>query len=167
MKAMYISGPVSGRAREEAAEHFEANARRIRAAARENGMGMAIVSPLRICRPSVSWDIAMRQCIGELIHCDGIAMLQGWQHSRGAKIELALAHSIHIPVVYVEPPAGPMDLSELFITAPETLRYYNARLAKLREEGVEESLAEERAASELANRYLDPYGFEYRKIREE
>ena len=58
-------------------------------------------------------------------------------------------------------------MNELFISAPETLRYFNARLARLQREGTEESVAEERAAAELANRYLDPYGFEYIEIREE
>jgi hypothetical protein len=101
-----------------------------------------------------------------MAYCDGIALLQGWQKSRGAEIDLGLAKTLHIPVVYVEPPVDCCNLSELFIAAPESLRYYNARLARFHLEGFEESAADERATAELANRYLDPYGFEYISITE-
>jgi len=69
-----------------------------------------------------------------------------------------------MPVIFVEQPVDYIALNELFIAAPETLRYYNARLAKFHKEGMEESLAENRAVLELTNRYLDPYGFEYIEI---
>jgi len=167
MKYIYISGPVSGRKWVNACYQFHANERRIRAAARESKIEIGIYSPVNFCLPSFSWQTAMRACVRELCQCHGIAMLQGWQKSKGAAIELKLAQELHIPVVYIEPPAGFMDINELFIAAPETLRYYNARLSQFHREGVEESLAENRAAVELANRYLDPYGFEYIEISEE
>jgi len=167
IKDIYVCGPVTGRPWIEAAEHFDANERRIIATVFENKMKIATRNPTSFCRPDVEWPGAMRRCVKELLDCDGIALLQRWQFSRGAKLELSLAQDCKIPVVYIEPPAGPRDLSEVFIAAPETLRYYNARLARFRQEGVEESIAEERAAAELANRYLDPYGFEYIDSREE
>jgi len=167
IKEIYVCGPVTGRPWIEAAEHFDMNERRIRAAAFENELKIETRNPTSFCHPAVDWNMAMRRCVKELLDCDGIALLQGWQHSRGAKLELSLAQNCKIPVVYIEPPAGPRDLTEVFIASPETLRYYNARLARFRQEGVEESPAEERAAAELANRYLDPYGFEYIDSREE
>ena len=167
IKEIYVCGPVTGRPWIEAAEHFDANERRIIVAAFENKIKIAARNPTSFCQPDLEWHRAIRRCVRELLDCNGIALLQGWQFSRGAKLELVLAQSLQIPVVYIEPPAGPRDLSEVFIAAPETLRYYNARLARFRQEGVEESIAEERAAAELANRYLDPYGFEYIDSREE
>jgi hypothetical protein len=167
MKDIYVCGPVTGRPWIEAAEHFDANERRIIATAFENKIKIAVSNPTSFCQPDLEWHRAIRRCTKELLDCHGIALLQGWQFSRGAKLELSLAQNLKIPVVYIEPPAAPGDLTKIFIAAPETLRYYNARLAQFQKEGVEESLAEERAAVELANRYLDPYGFEYIDSREE
>ena len=167
IKEIYVCGPVTGRPWIEVAEHFDANERRIIVAAFENKIKIAARNPTSFCQPDLEWHRAIRRCVRELLDCNGIALLQGWQFSRGAKLELSLAQSLKIPVVYIEPPAGPEDLAEVFIAAPETIRYYNARQSQLRQEGVEESLAEERAAAEMANRYLDPYGFEYIDPREE
>ena len=167
IREIYVCGPVTGKPWIEAAEHFDANERRIIVAAFENKMKFAVRNPTSFCQPDLDWPTAMRRCVKGLLDCDGIALLQGWQRSRGAKLELSLAQNLKIPVVYIEPPAARDDLTEAFIAAPETLRYYNARLARFRQEGAEESLAEERAAAELANRYLDPYGFEYIDSREE
>jgi hypothetical protein len=70
-------------------------------------------------------------------------------------------------VVYVEPPIDANLYHTLDAAAPETIRYYNARLARFLAEGVEYSFAEARADAELVNRYLDPHGFEYISISEE
>jgi len=84
MKNIYISGPVSGRMPEEASGHFKANEQRIRDAAGECKIEADTYSPVRFCKPEYNWKQAMRVCIEILSCCDGIAMLQGWQHSRGA-----------------------------------------------------------------------------------
>jgi len=167
MKSIYIAGPITGRPWVFASDHFHANERRIRSAARESKIEIAIHNPVDICLPSYGWQTAMRHCIRELTCCHGIAMLRGWEKSKGAKIELALAQDLHIPVVYIEPSDDFMYINEIFTAAPEALRYYNARLLQFEREGVEESLAEKRAEAELVNRYLDPYGFEYIEISEE
>ena len=167
MKHIYICGPVSGRIPKEAADHFAAAEYRIFNTALENNQQICISNPTRFCSPDFEWHKAMRLCVGEMSKCVGIALLQGWQHSRGAMLELKLAQDLHIPVVYIEPPLDYLGLSELFAVVPETLRYYNARLTQFHNEGVEESLAENRATAELANRYLDPYGFEYIEISRE
>jgi len=165
MKHIYLCGPVSGRDGQEAAGHFYKVEKSIR---RSNDLSSMICTsnPMRFCPPDLDWQQAMKICVGEMVRCGGIALLQGWQRSRGAAIELKLAQDLHIPVVYVEPPLDFISLSELFTAAPETLRYYNARLSQFQREGVEELLAEDRAIAELANRYLDPHGFEYIEISE-
>ena len=166
-KSIYIAGPVTGRPWKEAAAQFSAAEKRIRAAAAAGSKTeIFTINPMDFCSPDDSWQQAMRICVGEMVRCGGIALLQGWQRSRGATLELKLAQDIHIPVVYVEPPLDFIGLSELFTAAQETLRYYNARLSQFQREGVEELLAEDRAIAELANRYLDPHGFEYIEISE-
>ena len=163
MKHIYLCGPVSGREHAEAAGHFRLVEEKIRG----SGTAFYTGNPLRFCPEGLEWHEAMRICVGEMVRCGGIALLQGWQRSRGAALELKLAQDLRIPVVYVEPPLDFTDLSGLFAAAPETLRYYNGRLAWYYNNGVEAPLAEDRATAELANRYLDPYGFVYIDVSEE
>ena len=161
MKNIYLAGPVSGREREEVAQHFYSVESKLMRVAQESNVYIHTLNPIRFCPNLHDWHGEMRICVGELIHCHGIALLQGWQQSRGATLELKLAQDLHIPVVYVEPPLDSADLDKLFAAAPETLLYYCIRLSQLEKEGVEEPLARERALAELSNRYLDPHGFEY------
>jgi hypothetical protein len=169
MKHVYLCGPVSGRPLKEVAPHFYMVEEEIRRKARANYDGVYICTsnPMRFCPPDFGWHEAMRDCVGEMVRCGGIALLQGWQASRGAALELKLAQELRIPVVYVEPPIDSAHLTELFTAAPETARYYNARLLRFQQEGATESTAESRAAAELSNRYLDPHGFEYIGIEQE
>lgn len=168
MKHIYLCGPVSGRGLKEAAEHFSRVENRIRSAANKgNILAVHTSNPTRFCPPVLEWHKAMRVCICEMVRCGGIALLKGWQKSKGAALELKLAQDLRIPVVFIETPVDQIDLTELFTAAPETLRYYNARLTQFHNEGLLESLAEERALAELANRYLDPYGFEYIEVSQE
>jgi len=167
MKNIYICGPVSGRHYKEAEEHFNNNEERILYAAKNNEVDVSTTNPMRLCLPDTEWHHAMRICVRELTSCHGIALLQGWEFSKGAKTELWIARQLQIPVVYIEPPAGPEDLSEVFISASEAFRYYDARLERFQNRDIDQTIAEERAAFELANRYLDPYGFEYIELPSE
>ena len=162
MKTIYLCGPVTGT--EQAEYFFDKTEKKIKSAAKNSGIEINTVNPTRSCEPSDDWFKAMKRCVRLMATCDGIALLNGWQRSKGASLELKLAQDLHIPVVYAEPPLD--DLSGLFTAAPETLQYFNARLVQFHNEGVEESVAENRAIAELANRYLDPYGFEYIEIHE-
>jgi len=166
MKHIYLCGPVSGRKQEDAVLHFNEVEQVIRYQSRTGNVPICTLNPMRLCPPDLDWHEAMRICVGELACCGGIALLRGWQQSRGASLELKLAQDLHIPVVYIEPPVEFVCLSSIFAAVPETLRYYNARLLQLQKEGVEENIAEDRALAELANRYLDPHGFEYISIEE-
>ncbi|MCL2252546.1 MAG: DUF4406 domain-containing protein [Treponema sp.] len=166
MKNIYLCGPVTGRKPQETVKHFGGIEEMIRErTSREAFNGQAgIVNPVTLCEPDMNWHKAMRACVSSLVKCDGIALLQGWQRSKGAALELKLAQDLHIPVVFVEQPVDYLGLNELFTAAPETLRCYNKHLTKFHNEGLEESLAENRAILELTNRYLNPYGFEYIEI---
>jgi len=166
MKHIYLCGPVSERPIKNTREHFRAIEVKVHRTGIDNGVEIYTSNPMCFCPPDIEWHKAMRICVGELAKCDGIALLQGWQKSKGAVLEILLAYNLHIPIVYVEPPIDSLNLTELFTAAPETLRYYNACITKFHNEGTEESLAENRAVAELSNRYLDPYGFEYIEIKE-
>lgn len=166
MKHIYLCGPFSGRPLTEAVVHFFTVEQEIRRKANADTIPIHTSNPTRFCPPDLEWDKAMRICVGEMVRCGGIALLQGWEQSRGATLELKLANDLRIPVVCIEPPVEYDYLTRIFMAAPEIMRYYNACLSRFQQEGVEEPLAEDRAVAELTNRYLDPYGFEYIDISE-
>ncbi len=149
MKRIYLCGPVSNRKLHEVVDHFAKVEKIIR---NSSDKPFLTSNPMRFCPPDIGcWFKEMRICVGELAKCDGMALLQGWQESAGAALEIKLAQNLRIPIVYVEPPVDSLNLTELFTAAPETLRYYNACITKLHNEGTEESLAENRAVAELSN----------------
>lgn len=93
---VYLSGPMSG-----IAEHnfpaFNAEALRLRAA------GYRVVNPVEI-NPDVgaSWETCLRADIKALCDCDVIALMPGWQGSKGAHLELNIAHRLGMTIKTVE-----------------------------------------------------------------
>lgn len=70
------------------------------AAAKLRAMGYAVENPAENPEPPAGpdqWREFMRMGITQLVRCDAIVMLPGWEYSRGAKIEHALAGSLGLP----------------------------------------------------------------------
>lgn len=44
------------------------------------------------------WEICLRIALRQLLLCDGLAVLPGWELSRGASLEVNLAHDLRMPV---------------------------------------------------------------------
>lgn len=66
--------------------------------------GYGVINPARIegregCK---SWLDFMRASLMDLAACDGIALLDGWQDSRGAALEAHIARSLDLPVMPVD-----------------------------------------------------------------
>jgi hypothetical protein len=163
MKTVYLSGPVSGRPEKEYSEHFYRAGGEIRRRAAADRPGMiAAFNPVPYRKaktePGAPWHECMRYCVSRLAQCDGIALLQGWENSRGARLELDLADKLKIPVVYIEPPVNVEGFSRF---PAELNRYFQARYEQRIGQGYKEEFSEECALYETANRYLDPHGFEY------
>jgi CTP:molybdopterin cytidylyltransferase MocA len=90
---LYIAGPMTGYA-ELNFPAFHAEAARLRA------FGFEIVNPAEIdVGPNPDWLAAMRADIRELVTCDGIALLPGWEQSRGASVENTLARGLGLRVM--------------------------------------------------------------------
>lgn len=88
MKRLYIAGPMSGLPELNFPAFHEA-------AARLRARGFEVVNPAEInADPSTGWEACMRADIAQLVTCDGIALLPGWEHSRGAKLEKHIAEAI-------------------------------------------------------------------------
>lgn len=92
MKKIYIAGPMSGLP-ELNFPAFHAAA----AALREQGL--TVINPAEI-NPDVGtdWVDCMRVDIAQLVTCDGIYLLPGWEKSRGAKLEHHIADALGMTV---------------------------------------------------------------------
>ncbi|QNB13454.1 DUF4406 domain-containing protein [Paraburkholderia tropica] len=90
---LYIAGPMTGYA-ELNFPAFHAEAARLRA------LGFEIVNPAEInADPTAGWLECMRADVKQLVDCDGVALLPGWEQSRGATIERNLARDLGLRVI--------------------------------------------------------------------
>lgn len=93
MKAIrvYVAGPMSGLP-EFNYPAFHAEATRLRA------LGYHVENPA--CNPKqANWEGYMRQALQQMLTCELVAMLPGWESSRGASIERKLAFELGMPVL--------------------------------------------------------------------
>ena len=89
---VYISGPMTGLP-DLNFPAFHAAADRLRAA------GFHAVNPAEINPdPSADWNECMRADIKALCDCDALALLPGWTNSKGAHLELHIAHRIGLRI---------------------------------------------------------------------
>lgn len=92
MKRIYLAGPMSGLENLNFPT-FHAETARLRA------LGYDVVNPAEINPdPLAQWRDCMRQDIKQLVDCDGIALLDGWEKSRGASLEHHIAQGLGLPV---------------------------------------------------------------------
>ena len=94
-KKVNISGAIAHHDIDERRAAFAAAACGIRNA------GYTPVNPFENGLPqSADWRKHMRVDIGLLLQCDRIYMLRGWELSKGAKLELDVASSCGIQVIF-------------------------------------------------------------------
>ena len=87
---VYISGKISETNIEDTRDDFEIIEQRLR---RE---GHEVVNPFKIKHSKKStWEDYMRADIIEMMKCDSIYLVKGWQYSKGAKIEVQLANDLN------------------------------------------------------------------------
>ena len=93
----YLAGPMTGLP-DLNFPLFHAEARRLRAS------GHDVVNPAEInVDPTKGWQDCMRADIAELVKCEAIAMLPGWQQSRGATLEHHIAMQLGLRVIQLAP----------------------------------------------------------------
>lgn len=84
----YVAGPMSGLP----AWNFPAFHA---AAAKLRAEGLTVINPAEITTDtSVPRHVCLKADIAQLIHCDGIALLPGWEHSKGAQLESHIAEEL-------------------------------------------------------------------------
>jgi hypothetical protein len=93
MKTIYVSGPMTG-CKDLNFPAFHAAARLLR------DMGHTVINPAEI-NPDTTmpWEQCMRADIKALCDCDAIYLLPGWERSKGAHLELHIAHRIGMEVM--------------------------------------------------------------------
>ena len=91
-KRIYIAGPMTGLP-ELNFPAFHTEAAWLRA------MGHEVVNPAEInADPTARWEDCMRADIAQLVTCDGIHLLAGWEKSRGATLEHHIATALGLIV---------------------------------------------------------------------
>jgi hypothetical protein len=90
---IYLSGPMTGLP-DNNFPAFHAIAQALRDA------GEDVVNPAEINPDaSLSWEECMRADIKALCDCDAIYLLPGWEKSKGAHLELHVAHRLGLKVL--------------------------------------------------------------------
>ena len=91
MTRVYLSGPMTGIA-DNNFPAFHDWAARLRAE------GFDVVSPAEI-EEAGTWEACLRADLRELATCDAIALMPGWEGSKGAHLELHVAHRLGMKVI--------------------------------------------------------------------
>ena len=87
---IYIAGPMTGLP-DLNYPAFNAEAARLRA------MGHHVENPAENPKRD-SWQGYMRLSIAQLVTCDAVALLPGWENSDGAKLEVDIARKLGLTV---------------------------------------------------------------------
>ena len=97
---IYISGKISGTDLTETRKRFAAVAKAMKR------LGVEPVNPLENgLSEHDTWKAHMLKDIADLLQCKAIYMLQGWEESKGARIEYYIATEIGMHIMYeVEQP---------------------------------------------------------------
>ncbi len=94
MTKVYIAGPMSGYEN----HNFPAFHNK---AAELHEMGFEVVNPADInSGMMLSWSDCMRADIQELVTCDGIVLLDGWEKSKGATLEHHIAERLEMKIYF-------------------------------------------------------------------
>lgn len=96
VKRVYVAGPMAGMP--------ELNFPAFNKAAKSlRSFGVEVVNPAELnVGIEGNWAACMRNDVRELVTCDTLALLPGWERSRGAQVENRLARDLGMRVVTIE-----------------------------------------------------------------
>ena len=95
-KKVYISGKITGLPFEEYSKNFNEVEEYLRYKGYTN-----IINPIKLnpYNPDWTWEQYMKPLIKELVDCDELWLIGGWQGSKGVEVELYLADTLGIKVI--------------------------------------------------------------------
>lgn len=91
MKVLYLAGPMTGKEQDNFPAFFE----------REEALteiGYHVVNPATH-GTGEAWDYYLRKDVKLLLECEGVAVLPGWQASKGASLEVHIAQTLGMPII--------------------------------------------------------------------
>lgn len=91
---IYVSGPMTGLPK----HNFPAFSRATKALRK---VGYKVISPAELDKKNqkpMTWEQCLRRDLIQVVRCDAIATLPGWQDSRGANLEIHVAKKLSMPV---------------------------------------------------------------------
>lgn len=99
---IYLSGKITGLDKEVYTRQFE------RAETFYKTSGFDVINPVKIGEeilkqnPSATWEDFMQKDLQALKTCTHIALLEGWEESKGAKMEKAEAEKMGLEIMYLK-----------------------------------------------------------------
>ena len=99
---IYLSGKITGREKEDYSRQFA------RAESFYKTGGFDVVNPVKIgeevlkINPKAEWQDFMIRDLEALRTCTHIALLEGWEESKGAKMEKAEAEKMGLEIMYLK-----------------------------------------------------------------
>lgn len=99
---IYLSGKITGREKEDYTRQFA------RAESFYKTGGFDVVNPVKIgeevlkINPKAEWQDFMIRDLEALRTCTHIALLEGWEESKGAKMEKAEAEKLGLEIMYLK-----------------------------------------------------------------
>ena len=99
---IYLSGKITGREKEDYTRQFA------RAESFYKTGGFEVVNPVKIgetllsLNPKAEYEDFMIRDLEALSTCTHIAMLEGWEESKGAKMEKAEAEKLGLEIMYLK-----------------------------------------------------------------
>jgi hypothetical protein len=92
-KRVYISGPMTGYP-DFNKPAFNREAERLRV------LGYDVVNPAELNPDETTpWHECLRNDIAHLVTCDALVMIEGWERSNGAHLEIHIAHRVGMEIM--------------------------------------------------------------------
>jgi hypothetical protein len=100
---LYVSGAMTGKP-DLNFPLFNSESARLRA------LGFLVTNPAEIdVGTNPTWGQCMRADIKHLMDCDAVATLPGYEHSKGANLEVFIARELRMPVWNAEDLVDPLE----------------------------------------------------------
>lgn len=96
-RLVYVSGPYTAKT-PELTDLNIARAKAVGLAVRAAGYVPVVPHIAIVPCPTLSWQTAMDECLELLGVCDAILLMEGWEHSEGARIEHLQAREWKMPI---------------------------------------------------------------------